>query len=142
VTGNCRPEVGPHSGPAGLRDVASASGNSIGRALPPGPIPWVNSYDVVVLDRTLPGVPGDENADPFTKTVAVTIGRLRRKLGEPRVIETTSGVGYRLGDPNVTNAGCRPALGRRLWDTAAVPEAVRAQIVNYQVAVARRGVAP
>src|SRR6201995_2318976 len=25
----------------------------------------------------------DENADPFTRTVAVTLGRLRRKLGEP-----------------------------------------------------------
>ena len=25
----------------------------------------------------------DENADPFSKTVAVTIGRLRDKLGEP-----------------------------------------------------------
>ena len=38
----------------------------------------------------------DENADPFTKTVTVTIGRLRRKLGEPQVIETTVGVGYRI----------------------------------------------
>ena len=26
----------------------------------------------------------DENADPFTNTVRVTIGRLRRKLGEPQ----------------------------------------------------------
>jgi DNA-binding response OmpR family regulator len=38
----------------------------------------------------------DENADPFTKTVVVTIGRLRRKLGEPQVIETNVGVGYRI----------------------------------------------
>jgi DNA-binding response OmpR family regulator len=38
----------------------------------------------------------DENADPFTKTVQVTISRLRRKLGEPDAIETTPGVGYRL----------------------------------------------
>jgi DNA-binding response OmpR family regulator len=38
----------------------------------------------------------DENADPFTKTVAVTISRLRHKLGEPQVIETTVGVGYRI----------------------------------------------
>jgi DNA-binding response OmpR family regulator len=38
----------------------------------------------------------DENADPFTNTVTVTIGRLRRKLGEPPVITTTPGVGYRL----------------------------------------------
>ena len=38
----------------------------------------------------------DENADPFTKTVHVTIGRLRRKLGEPDVIDTIRSVGYRI----------------------------------------------
>jgi DNA-binding response OmpR family regulator len=38
----------------------------------------------------------DEHADPFTNTVAVTIGRLRRKLGEPMAILTTPGVGYRI----------------------------------------------
>jgi len=38
----------------------------------------------------------DEKADPFTNTVTVTIGRLRRKLGDPPVITTTPGVGYRL----------------------------------------------
>jgi DNA-binding response OmpR family regulator len=38
----------------------------------------------------------DENADPFTNTVTVTIGRLRRKLGEPLAILTTPGVGYRI----------------------------------------------
>lgn len=38
----------------------------------------------------------DENADPFTNTVAVTMGRLRRKLGDPPVIVTTPGVGYRI----------------------------------------------
>ena len=38
----------------------------------------------------------DENADPFTRTVAVTLGRLRRKLGDPEVIETLVGAGYRV----------------------------------------------
>ncbi|WP_442935253.1 response regulator transcription factor [Micromonospora sp. CPCC 206061] len=38
----------------------------------------------------------DENADPFTNTVTVTIGRLRRKLGAPPIITTTPGVGYRI----------------------------------------------
>jgi len=38
----------------------------------------------------------DENADPFTRTVTVTIGRLRRKLGEPDLIDTVVGSGYRL----------------------------------------------
>ena len=35
-------------------------------------------------------------ADPFSTAVAVTIGRLRRKLGEPPVITTTPRVGYRI----------------------------------------------
>ncbi|OHV59285.1 response regulator transcription factor [Pseudofrankia sp. BMG5.36] len=38
----------------------------------------------------------DEHADPFTNTVLVTIGRLRRKLGDPPVITTTPRVGYRI----------------------------------------------
>ena len=38
----------------------------------------------------------DEHADPFTKTVHVTISRLRRKLGEPPLIETLPRVGYRV----------------------------------------------
>jgi DNA-binding response OmpR family regulator len=41
----------------------------------------------------------DEQADPFTNTVTVTIGRLRRKLGEPPVIFTTPGIGYRISEP-------------------------------------------
>jgi DNA-binding response OmpR family regulator len=40
----------------------------------------------------------DEQADPFTNTVTVTIGRLRRKLGNPPVIATTPGIGYRISD--------------------------------------------
>jgi DNA-binding response OmpR family regulator len=36
------------------------------------------------------------HADPLTNTVAVTISRLRRKLGDPAVITTTPGVGYRI----------------------------------------------
>jgi DNA-binding response OmpR family regulator len=37
----------------------------------------------------------DEMTDPFTKTVKVTISRLRAKLGDPPVIETVSN-GYRI----------------------------------------------
>jgi DNA-binding response OmpR family regulator len=39
----------------------------------------------------------DENADPFTNSVRVTIMTLRRKLGDPPVIHTVPRVGYRLG---------------------------------------------
>lgn len=42
----------------------------------------------------------DENADPFTHTVKVTIARLRRKLGLPQIIATTPGTGYRILTPD------------------------------------------
>jgi DNA-binding response OmpR family regulator len=38
----------------------------------------------------------DEFADPFTNAVTVTVMRLRRKLGDPPLIETVIGGGYRL----------------------------------------------
>jgi DNA-binding response OmpR family regulator len=68
----------------------------------------LSAKELAVLEALLRASPGvlsaerlleqawDENADPFTKTVAVTIGRLRRKLGEPDVIVTIPGVGYRI----------------------------------------------
>ena len=38
----------------------------------------------------------DENADPFTNSVRMTVLRLRRKLGDPPAIETVKGAGYRI----------------------------------------------
>jgi len=38
----------------------------------------------------------DEHTDPFSNVVSVTISRLRRKLGDPPVIETITTVGYRI----------------------------------------------
>jgi DNA-binding response OmpR family regulator len=38
----------------------------------------------------------DENADPFTHAVRMTILKLRRKLGDPPVLVTDPGVGYRI----------------------------------------------
>ena len=38
----------------------------------------------------------DENADPFTNVVRVTVMTLRRKLGEPPVVLTVPGAGYRI----------------------------------------------
>ncbi len=38
----------------------------------------------------------DEHIDPFTNVVRVTVMKLRRKLGEPQLIETVPGVGYRI----------------------------------------------
>jgi DNA-binding response OmpR family regulator len=38
----------------------------------------------------------DENADPFTGAVKITISRLRSKLGDPPIIETVAKSGYRI----------------------------------------------
>jgi DNA-binding response OmpR family regulator len=38
----------------------------------------------------------DERFEPFDNTVRVTLGRLRRKLGDPPLIETVTGSGYRI----------------------------------------------
>ncbi|MEU8224230.1 response regulator transcription factor [Kribbella sp. NPDC048915] len=38
----------------------------------------------------------DENADPFTNAVRITVSALRKRLGEPWLITTVPGVGYRI----------------------------------------------
>ncbi len=38
----------------------------------------------------------DEHADPFTNSVRMTVVTLRRKLGDPPVVETVRGAGYRI----------------------------------------------
>jgi two-component system response regulator VanR len=38
----------------------------------------------------------DRNADPFTNAVRITISALRKRLGEPWIISTVPGVGYRI----------------------------------------------
>ncbi|MEA2251083.1 MAG: hypothetical protein QOJ82_170 [Solirubrobacteraceae bacterium] len=50
----------------------------------------------VVSSETLLERVWDEHVDPFTNTVRVTVMNLRRKLGEPAVIETVIGTGYRV----------------------------------------------
>jgi two-component system response regulator VanR len=44
----------------------------------------------------------DENADPFTNAVRITVSALRKRLGEPWVIATVPGVGYRIGTAPAT----------------------------------------
>lgn len=39
----------------------------------------------------------DENTDPFTNAVRITVSALRKRLGEPWVIITVPGTGYRIG---------------------------------------------
>ncbi len=53
----------------------------------------------VISAETLLEKAWDENADPFTNAIRITISTLRRKLGHPWLIQTTKGVGYRFEKP-------------------------------------------
>lgn len=62
---------------------------------------FMTNQGQVLSQETLLEHVWDEHADPFTNTVRVTVGTLRRKLvaeGEPQLIETVIGRGYRLND--------------------------------------------
>jgi two-component system response regulator VanR len=48
----------------------------------------------------------DENADPFTNAVRITVSGLRKRLGEPWIIATVAGAGYRIDiRPNTGREG-------------------------------------
>ncbi len=57
----------------------------------------MRAHGIVVSAEELLEKAWDENADPFTNAVRVAVMTLRRKLGEPPVIETVPGAGYRIG---------------------------------------------
>ena len=56
----------------------------------------MRAQGAVVTSSDLLELAWDENADPFTTVVKVTISKLRARLGDPPVIETVPGHGYRL----------------------------------------------
>ena len=48
----------------------------------------------------------DDNADPFTNAVRITVSGLRKRLGEPWIIATVAGAGYRIStQPDTGGAG-------------------------------------
>lgn len=49
----------------------------------------------------------DENADPFTNAVRITVSALRKRLGEPWFIATVPGVGYRIDAETRIGTGSR-----------------------------------
>ncbi|WP_405062225.1 response regulator transcription factor [Kribbella sp. NBC_01505] len=51
----------------------------------------------VISAETLLEKAWDENADPFSNAVRITISAVRKRLGDPWVIHTVPGVGYRMG---------------------------------------------
>jgi two-component system response regulator VanR len=47
----------------------------------------------------------DENADPFTNAVRITVSGLRKRLGEPWIVATVAGAGYRISAQADTEHG-------------------------------------
>jgi DNA-binding response OmpR family regulator len=98
----------PHARPRTLRAAGIALDPVCRTAVRDGRQLNLSVKEFAVLEALLRASPGflstetlltqvwDENADPFTNTVTVTVGRLRRKLGDLPVIATTPGVGYRI----------------------------------------------
>jgi DNA-binding response OmpR family regulator len=100
--------------PAAQRPILRAAGIEVdpptGTVTRDGRLIELTAKESSVLEALLKASPGalsaerlleqawDENVDPFTNTVKVTIARLRRKLGQPDIIHTTPGVGYRITD--------------------------------------------
>jgi DNA-binding response OmpR family regulator len=56
----------------------------------------MSSEGQVVSSESLLEKVWDENTDPFTNAIRITVMTLRRKLGEPPLIETVVGVGYKV----------------------------------------------
>ncbi|MFF3489761.1 response regulator transcription factor [Streptomyces sp. NPDC002795] len=54
----------------------------------------------------------DEHADPFTNAVRITVSALRKRLGEPWIIATVPGVGYRIEEARSGGDGRAQGGGR------------------------------
>jgi DNA-binding response OmpR family regulator len=98
-----QPALPPVLERSGLRlDPAQRSASRGGRPLELGPKEFgalellLAAQGRVVSAEELLDRVWDEMADPFTTSVKVTISRLRRKLGDPPVIETVAQGGYRI----------------------------------------------
>jgi DNA-binding response OmpR family regulator len=98
-----QPALAPVLERGGLRlDPARRSATRGGRPLDLGPKEFgvlevlLAAHGRVVSAEELLERVWDEMADPFTTSVKVTISRLRRKLGDPPVIETVAQAGYRI----------------------------------------------
>ncbi len=87
----------------------------------------------------------DENADPFTNAVRITVSALRKRLGEPWVIATVAGVGYRIDtQPSTGREGAHRAESPWLERSAqAHPQLRRVPHARRRLAARRRvGVPP
>ena len=98
----------PTAGPRSIQAAGIELDPLTGTVTRDGQTITLSAKERAVLEALLKASPGalsaeqllaqawDENVDPFTNTVRVTIARLRRKLGQPDIIHTTPGLGYRI----------------------------------------------
>lgn len=98
-----QPALPPVLEHGGIRlDPARRSVTRDGRRLELGPKEFavlellLSARGAVVSAERLLEKAWDEAADPFTQSVKVTVSRLRRKLGDPPLIETVPQAGYRI----------------------------------------------
>ena len=83
--------------PFAFAELVARVGSLGRRARPALPPVLMRAAGAVVSAEELLEKAWDEYADPFTNAVRVAMMTLRRKLGDPPVIETVPGAGYRLG---------------------------------------------
>ena len=60
----------------------------------------------------------DENADPFTNAVRITVSALRKRLGKPWLIDTVTGVGYRITTDETSSSDPDDAGSHHTGNTA------------------------
>ena len=84
----------------------------------------------------------DEHTDPFTNTVRVTVMTLRRKLGDPPVVETSPAPATRSHDDSRRSLPSPVTRERALAPDALVHRAVRRELADtFDAMLARRFVA-
>jgi hypothetical protein len=115
-TQSARPQAGPQQA-ARARDRRSAPGSVPPRGLPRWSLRGADRKQFAVLDILVAAEGGvvsaeellarawDENADPFTNAVRITVSALRKRLGEPGIIATVAGAGYRISTQPDTQHG-------------------------------------
>lgn len=105
---SARPQAPPQQATR-ARDRRPAAGPVPPRGLPRRPVRRAHRRQFAVLEVLVAAEGGvvsaeellerawDENADPFTNAVRITVSARRKRLGEPGIIAAVGGAGYRIG---------------------------------------------
>ena len=97
--------AGSGSTRSAARSTATAATSPSPESSSPCSKSWWRAEGGVVSAEELLERAWDENADPFTNAVRITVSALRKRLGEPWVIPTVPGAGYRIDTQADTGPG-------------------------------------